>query len=105
VVAYAVNQRTRELGIRMALGAQRRDVLLLVIGQGMRPALMGLILGVAGAFGLTRFLAAQLFEIKPTDPATFTAVSLALVAVAFLACWLPARRAARVDPMVALRQE
>ncbi len=105
VVAYGVSQRTRELGIRTALGAQRLDLLALVITQGMRPALAGLALGVAGAFGLTRFLASQLFEINPTDPVTLTVVSLVLAVVAFLACWVPARRAARVDPMVALRTE
>ena len=105
VVAYTVSQRTRELGIRMALGATRWNVLRLVIVQGMRPALAGLLVGVAGAIGLSRVLATQLFEIKPTDPVTFAAVSFVLAGVALLACWLPARRAARLDPMVALRTE
>jgi putative ABC transport system permease protein len=105
VLAYTVNQRTREIGIRMALGAQPRAVLGLVIGEGMRLALLGIILGEAGAFALTRVLQRLLYEIKPTDPLTFVAVTALLAFVAFLACWLPARRAARVDPMVALRCE
>jgi putative ABC transport system permease protein len=105
VVAYSAAQRTRELGVRMALGAPRFELLMLVIAQGMRPALVGLALGVAGAFGLSRLLASQLYDISPTDPRTLVGVSLALVAVALLACWLPARRAARIDPMLALRYE
>jgi putative ABC transport system permease protein len=105
VVAYSVNQRTRELGIRLALGAQRVNLLGLVMAQGMRPAMAGLALGILGAFGLTRFLASQLYQVSPTDPMTVFAASLALGIVAMFACWLPARRAARVDPMVALRAE
>ncbi len=105
VVAYTVNQRTRELGIRMALGARPSDVLGLVIRQGMRPALVGLGLGVLSALCVTRLLTAQLFEIRPADPLTFVVVSVVSVVVTFLACWLPARRAAKVDPMVALRNE
>jgi putative ABC transport system permease protein len=105
VLAYMVTQRTREIGIRVALGAQRRDVVGLVIGQGMRLALLGVVLGVAGALALTRVLQRLLFEIKPTDPRTFAAVTALLILVAFLACWIPARRAARVDPMEALRHE
>jgi len=105
VLAYAVTQRTREIGIRMALGAQRHDVLRLVIRHGLKLTLLGAALGVAGAWGLTRWMEALLYEIKSTDPLTFTAVSLALIAVALLACWLPARRAAKVDPMEALRCE
>jgi putative ABC transport system permease protein len=105
VLAYMVTQRTREIGIRMALGAQRRDVLGLVVGQGMRLAFAGVALGVLGAFALTRVLQRLLFEIKPTDPLTFVAVTTLLMLVAFLACWLPARRAAKVHPMEALRYE
>jgi len=105
VVAYTVSQRIRELGIRLILGAQRGDVLRLVVSQGMRPVLVGLGLGLAVAFGLSRFLASLLFEINPSDPVTFIASSVILVGVTLLACWLPARRAARVDPMVALRIE
>jgi putative ABC transport system permease protein len=105
VLAYAVTQRTREIGIRMALGAQRGDVLSLVIRQGMKLAFIGAMLGMLGALGLTRWLTALLYEIKPTDPLTLLATPLLLIAVALLACWLPARRAAKVHPMEALRCE
>jgi putative ABC transport system permease protein len=105
MLAYTVGQRTREIGVRMALGAQQRDVLGLVVRQGMRLTLIGLGVGIVGALAFSRVLTALLFEIKPTDPLTFALVSLVLVAVALLACWLPARRAANVDPMEALRYE
>ena len=105
VMGYAVSQRTREIGVRMALGARQRDVVSMVIGQGMRIVLIGLAVGMIGAVGLSRLLQGFLFEIKPSDPTTFVAVSFILLAVALFACWLPARRAARVDPMVALRME
>ncbi len=105
VIAYAVSQRTREIGIRMALGATRSAVLALVLRQGMKLAGIGVLLGTAGGLGLTRVLTGFLYEVKPTDPATFVSVSLILTLVAVLACWLPARRAAKVDPMEALRYE
>ena len=105
VLAYNVTQRTREIGIRMALGAQRREVLGLIVGQGMRLALIGVGLGLVAALVLSRVLRTLLFEIKPADPVTFTVAAGLFSLVAFLACWLPARRAAKVDPMVALRHE
>jgi predicted permease len=105
VMAYSVGQRTREIGIRVALGAQRSEVLTLVVRQGMRLAAVGVALGLAGAFVLTRVLASLLFGVTARDPATFAGVLLLLGAAALLACWLPARRAMKVDPIVALRYE
>ena len=105
VVAYAASQRTREVGIRLALGASERNILNLIIQQGMRPALVGLALGIAGALGLTRLLASQLYEIKPTDPVSFASAALLLSLVALIACYLPARRATKVDPIQSLRYE
>ena len=102
VMAYSVTQRTQEIGIRMALGAQRSDVLAMVVRQGMSLALIGIAVGVAGALGLTRLLANLLFGVNATDPLTFAAISLLLSVVAFLACYLPARRAARLNPVIAL---
>jgi predicted permease len=105
VMSYSVAQRTREIGVRMALGAARKETLRLILGQGMRLAVIGVVIGILGAFGLTRFLASMLFEIGATDPKTFVGVSLGLLLAAAVACLVPARRATRVDPVVALRHE
>jgi putative ABC transport system permease protein len=105
VMAYLVSQRTREIGVRMALGARPRDVFRLVIGRGMLLALIGAAAGLAGALGLARFLETLLFQIRPTDALTFTVTPALLLGVALLACYIPARRAMKVDPMVALRCE
>jgi len=102
VMAYTVTQRTQEIGIRLALGAQRSDVLGLVVRQGMTLAAIGVVAGLVGAFGLTRVMASLLFNVRPDDPTTYFAVSFLLIAVAFLACYLPARRAAKLDPLIAL---
>jgi len=105
VMAFAVTQRTQEIGIRMALGAGRRDVLKLIFKHGMKLALFGIAIGLLGSWGLTRFMKGLLFGVAPTDVLTFSLVSLSLLITAFLACYLPARRATKVDPLVALRYE
>jgi len=105
VMSYAVAQRTHEIGVRMALGAQRSDVARLVLSRGVFLTLLGLAIGIAGALALGRYLETLLFEVKPADPATLTAVVALLLTVAIAACLLPTRRATRVDPMVALHYE
>ena len=105
VVSYSVSQRRHEIGVRTALGASRGQVLKLVVGQGLRSALIGTGVGLAASFGVTRFLQAMLFGVKPADPATFLVAALLWIAIALLACYIPARRATKVDPMVALRYE
>ena len=105
LVSYSATRRTHEIGIRMALGAEKRDVLRLVVGQGFKLTIIGLAIGIAGSFAVTRFLSSLLYDVKPTDPVTFIAVPLILAGVALLASYIPARRATKVDPMVALRYE
>lgn len=105
VIAYSVVQRTREIGIRMALGAQTRNVLKLVVRNGMRLALIGVVIGLAGALALSRLMTSLLFGVTATDTLTFATVSTGLIAIALLACYIPARRATKVDPLVALRNE
>jgi len=105
VINYSVAQRFHEIGIRVALGAQRKDISRLVVGEGLILSLTGVAIGLGGAFALTRLIAELLFGVSPTDPVTFSAVAILLTSVAVLASYIPARRAMRVDPMVALRRE
>jgi predicted lysophospholipase L1 biosynthesis ABC-type transport system permease subunit len=105
VIAYLVSQRTREIGIRLALGATPRHILRLLMGQGMKLTLIGVVLGFAGAIAVTRLMRSLLFAVAPTDIMTFTISAVILIVVALMACFIPARRATKVDPLIALRYE
>jgi ABC-type antimicrobial peptide transport system permease subunit len=105
VLAYSVARRTREIGIRMAVGAERRHVLTMIMVEGGRLVALGIVLGLIAAFCLTRLIRHQLFQVSPTEPHVFIAVVLVLLTIALLACFLPARRAMRINPMEALRYE
>jgi putative ABC transport system permease protein len=105
VISYSVTQRTREIGVRMALGAPRRDVLRMIVGEGMRMGIAGIAAGLAGAVAVSRALSSMLFGVQARDPLTFASVATILVAIVLAACYLPARRATAIDPVIALREE
>ena len=105
VMSYAVTRRAQEIGVRMALGADRLQVLLLIVGQGLPLILAGILVGLAVSFGLTRLIATLLYGVTPTDAFTFASVTALLISIALFACWVPALRASRVDPLQALRHE
>ena len=105
LISFMTAQRTREIGIRMAFGADRRDVMKLIIGQGMRLALAGVVIGLLASFALTRLIESLLFHVSKTDPVTFVVIAFVLSIIPLIACYIPARRATKVDPMVALRYE
>jgi putative ABC transport system permease protein len=105
LLAYSVRRRTGEIGIRVAVGAARGDILRLILWDGMKLIAIGVLVGLFGALSLSRFLRSMVFGVRPTDPLTFVAVAVLLALVALVACYLPARRALRIDPMIALREE
>jgi ABC-type transport system, involved in lipoprotein release, permease component len=105
VISYLVSQSMRDIGVRMALGAERRHVLSLVLKHGMLLAVTGIILGLVGSYGLTRLMTTLLFQVKPTDAVTYVSVAGGLIAIALVACYIPARRATKIDPLVALKYE
>jgi putative ABC transport system permease protein len=105
VISYGVAQRTHEIGIRLALGAGRRDVLRLILTQGLKLVAVGVVIGLGAAFALARWMETMLFGVRPTDPLTFAGIAAVLSLVSLVACWIPARRATRVNPLVSLRSE